>query len=155
MKIPFGSLVAFSPQTTTRIGKQQKASKSKMDARGLCGLFMGWDMHSGEQWSKRYLVLPYDQMRGVDLRRTYAKGSTNPTVMSVDVVQPMLPSDSMGKPGIDWYFPAKGMYELTNNFLNVTRMKSADDESDTDDEEILDDRWGEESIAIAKKENKQ
>ena len=106
MKIPFGSLVSFSPQTTTKLGKHQKASKLKMDARGLPGLFMGWEMHSGEQWSKRYLVLPYEQLRGVDLRRKNARGSKVPTVMSVDVVQPMLPSDSMGKAGVDWYFPA-------------------------------------------------
>ena len=72
-KIPVGAMIAFSPLHTTNLGQQLQESKHKLDARGLGGHFMGYDMHSGELWSKRYVVMLYSQSEGIDFTKNRPK----------------------------------------------------------------------------------
>ena len=77
----------------------QKESKRKLDARGLPGILVGYDMHAGERWSKRYWVIPMDHTKYIDVRRgTLGEGKT-PYALARENVIPRLPSDSMGVAG--------------------------------------------------------
>ena len=38
---------------------------------------------------------------------------------AVEVMEPALPSDSMGKVGMDWFFPTRGQFDMVNNFIKI------------------------------------
>ena len=41
----------------------------------------------------------------------------------------------MGIAGVDWFFPAKGMYDISNNFLTVVGRESGQKGADESDEQ--------------------
>ena len=71
MRLPFGCAVRYLPNRTRKEKKKKnkgnlvyKDKQAKWDARSRLGIFVGYDMHPGYSWSKRYLVWDLDAFQG-------------------------------------------------------------------------------------------
>ena len=67
-RLPFGCAVRYLPNRTKKEKKKGKIvykdKQAKWDARSRMGIFVGYDMHPGYKWSKRYLVWDLDAFKG-------------------------------------------------------------------------------------------
>merc|ERR1711978_184885 len=72
LQLPFGCAVRYLPNKTEvqkREGKTVwKDKQAKWDARSRLGVFAGYRMKSGYEWSKRYLVWDLDAFVDANLR---------------------------------------------------------------------------------------
>ena len=77
-RVPFGCALRYLPNKTKT--QKQKSGKvvykdkqAKWDARSRIGVFMGYDMKPGYQWSGRYLVMDLDAFQDANLFATTDK----------------------------------------------------------------------------------
>ena len=61
MHIPFGALVKFIPNSTAELGK----ALPRFAPTGVDGVFLGYELRRGNQWSKGYKVAPLSELVNV------------------------------------------------------------------------------------------
>ncbi|CAE7786659.1 unnamed protein product [Symbiodinium sp. KB8] len=140
--IPFGAKVFFKTTDT-----RDKTYAGKFDPKGIPGIFAGYVIATGQQWSRKYKVWDMAEFAGVNLSMDAAvpRKLAQPYLTEVVTVV-VLPEDLV--------FPLKGEYERMNSTLEglndnrrlqgkeikdadyVGRSPSGgDDDSDDDDDE--------------------
>ena len=136
--IPFGAKVFFKPTDT-----RDKTYAGKFDPKGISGVFAGYVITTGQQWSRKYKVWDMAEFAGVNLSMDAAVPRKLAQPYLTEVV--VLPEDLV--------FPLKDEYERMNSTLeglndntrlqgreikdadDVDRPPSGGDDDDDDDDD--------------------
>ena len=101
-KIPFGAKVFFQPTDT-----REKTYAGKFDPKGIPGVFAGYVITTGQQWSRKYKVWDMAEFAGVNLSMDAAVPRKLAQPYLTEVV--VLPEELV--------FPLKNEYERMNSTL--------------------------------------
>ena len=100
--IPFGAKVFFKPTDT-----REKTYAGKFDPKGIPGVFAGYVITTGQQWSRKYRVWDMAEFAGVNLSMDAAVPRKLAQPYLTEVV--VLPDELV--------FPLKNEYERMNSTL--------------------------------------
>ena len=95
--IPVGALVDFMPTATSGAGQ----GMAKFAPPTVKGIFVGWEFHAGEVWSKGYKVIPLSALDNVSFMIEAEAGDCRARVQVVAEVKPVL----SGCPGSGGFRP--------------------------------------------------